>query len=206
MFAGKGNRCPRVESNTPTRGFQSHAPFRRAMQCFFLFLLPPTAHEPCRKADYGGFDQGAGDPAQGDPAAAPVGRGHAAGGRGHAGRCAAQARAAVPGDEARRRLWIASRSRNTRSLEDMQAASPARADAGMLAVEPNLVVRYWPPEPQASAMCGCRERPVVALRVMPGTLRLRQRGCAMRSQRRSVVPRGGIEPPTLRFSVACSTN
>jgi hypothetical protein len=49
-------------------------------------------------------------------------------------------------------------------------------------------------------------QPVVALRAMPGTLLLRRRGCATRSRRRSVVPRGGIEPPTLRFSVACSTN
>lgn len=33
-----------------------------------------------------------------------------------------------------------------------------------------------------------------------------ERGVKGRLKVRQMVPKGGIEPPTLRFSVACSTN
>lgn len=62
--------------------------------------LGVSLHGRYRKPDHDRFDQGTGDLAQGDPAAAPVGRGYAVGGREHAGRRAAQASAAVRGDEA----------------------------------------------------------------------------------------------------------
>src|SRR3954470_23198339 len=81
---------------------------RRRIVYSYLCLTVGMHHERCRKADYGGFDQGTGDPAQGDPAAAPLGCGHAAGGGGHTRRRAAQARPAVPGDEVQRLLWVAS--------------------------------------------------------------------------------------------------
>ena len=46
--------------------------------------------------------------------------------------------------------------------------------------------------------------PVFALRATPGTFRLRPRGCATRSQRRSVVGLGRLELPTSRLSSARS--
>jgi hypothetical protein len=51
----------------------------------------------------------------------------------------------------------------------------------------------------------CSLRPVVALWAMPGTLRfVMSRGCATRSQRRSVVGLGRLELPTSRLSSARS--
>jgi hypothetical protein len=83
-----------------------------------------------------------------------------------------------------------------------------RTDDLMLAKHALSQLSYGPvPEDECfgTPSRSSRNRPVVALWAMPGTLRfVISRGCATRSQRRSVVGLGRLELPTSRLSSARS--
>ena len=82
-----------------------------------------------------------------------------------------------------------------RSPARCAAHAPSRAPASLTAIR------------RALFCCARRNFPDVVLNVVPPPKAAHQSQEVVRYKPlKRMVPRGGIEPPTLRFSVACSTN